>query len=184
VLDAIPTGAVVVVTGISAAGKSTVAELLARRFPRGVHVHGDGFRRMIVSGRHEMHPPVSDDALRQLSLRYELAALVADRYARDGFVAVLQDVIIGSALQEVVDRLEARPRYVVVLTPSAEAVAAREAARAKAGYGAESHTIDQLDAALRRETPQIGLWLDSSELTAEQTVEEILGRSNEARVAD
>ena len=181
-LDAIPAGAVIVVTGISAAGKSTVADLLARRFARGVHVRGDTFRRMIVSGRHEMNTPVSADALGQLSLRYELAGLVADRYARDGFVVVLQDVIIGTAVQEVVDRLEARPRFLVVLTPSATVVAAREAARAKTGYGAGSHTIDQLDAALRRETPTIGLWLDSSYLTAEQTVEEILARSNEARV--
>ena len=110
-LDAIPAGAVIVVTGVSTAGKSTVADLLARRFTRGVHVRGDTFRRMIVSGRHEMNTPVSADTLGQLSLRYELAGLVADRYTRDGFVVVLQDVIIGTAVQEVVDRLEARPRY-------------------------------------------------------------------------
>ncbi|MFD6693018.1 hypothetical protein ACFWD8_09505 [Micromonospora aurantiaca] len=33
-----------------AAGKSTVAEWLARRLPRAVHLRGDVFRRMIVSG--------------------------------------------------------------------------------------------------------------------------------------
>ena len=45
---------VVFITGISAAGKSTVAEMLARRFERGVHVGGDGFRRMVVAGREEI----------------------------------------------------------------------------------------------------------------------------------
>ena len=45
---------VVFITGISASGKSTVADLLARRFQRGVHVKGDVFRRMVVSGRAEM----------------------------------------------------------------------------------------------------------------------------------
>ena len=41
-------------TGLMASGKSTVAELLAARQPRGVHLRGDVFRRMIVTGREEM----------------------------------------------------------------------------------------------------------------------------------
>ena len=39
-----------------AAGKSTVARLLASRFERGVHLEGDFFRRSVVSGRAEMTP--------------------------------------------------------------------------------------------------------------------------------
>ncbi|MDQ0761187.1 putative kinase [Streptomyces canus] len=44
---------VVLVTGVMAAGKSTVAQALAERLPRAAHVRGDVFRRMIVSGRAE-----------------------------------------------------------------------------------------------------------------------------------
>jgi len=51
-----------------AAGKSTVASLLARRFRRGVHLEGDLFRRMIVHGRQEMTPDPSPEALDQLKL--------------------------------------------------------------------------------------------------------------------
>ena len=47
---------VIVVVGIMAAGKSTVAEALARRFDRAVHLRGDVFRRMIVSGRAPITP--------------------------------------------------------------------------------------------------------------------------------
>src|SRR4051794_19528143 len=54
---------VVLITGISAAGKSTVAELLAQRFERGVHVKGDVFRRMVVSGREPMTADPSDEAV-------------------------------------------------------------------------------------------------------------------------
>ena len=36
---------------------------------------------------------------------------------------------------------------------------------------------------MREETPRVGLWLDSSELTAEQTVDEILRRAEEARLS-
>ena len=46
--------AVVVITGIMASGKSTVAEALAKRFAKAVHLRGDIFRRMVVSGRAEM----------------------------------------------------------------------------------------------------------------------------------
>lgn len=54
--------AIVVITGLMAAGKSTVAQALAARLPAAAHVRGDGFRRMIVSGRAEMTPPLSKDA--------------------------------------------------------------------------------------------------------------------------
>lgn len=46
--------AVFLVSGPMAAGKSTVARLLAARFERGVHLEGDVFRRSIVRGREEM----------------------------------------------------------------------------------------------------------------------------------
>ena len=42
--------AVILVTGIQASGKSTIAQLLAERLPQSVHVRGDLFRRMIVNG--------------------------------------------------------------------------------------------------------------------------------------
>lgn len=69
-----PTPKVILLTGIQAAGKSTVAQLLAERLSPSVHVRGDMFRRMIVNGRAEMTPQLSDQALRQLRLRYELTA--------------------------------------------------------------------------------------------------------------
>ncbi|WP_334609849.1 AAA family ATPase [Micromonospora sp. CPCC 205546] len=65
---------VVLISGIMAAGKSTVAEALARRLPRAVHLRGDVFRRMVVSGRAEMTAEPSAEAWRQLRLRYDLAA--------------------------------------------------------------------------------------------------------------
>src|ERR1035441_3290440 len=58
--------AVVLVTGIQAAGKSTVAQLLAARLPRSVHLRGDIFRKMIVSGRADMTPDSADQARGQV----------------------------------------------------------------------------------------------------------------------
>src|SRR5213075_2939005 len=93
---------VVLVTGISASGKSTVADLLARRFERAVHVKGDLFRRMVVRGRHEMSATPSDDAWAQLRLRYRLGVATADAYHDAGFAVVVQDVVIGAVLDEYV----------------------------------------------------------------------------------
>ena len=92
------TGTVVLITGIMAAGKSTVAQLLAERLPRSVHVRGDVFRRMVVSGRAEVGTDLSAESFAQLRLRYRLAAMVADEYADAGFTAVVQDIALGDDL--------------------------------------------------------------------------------------
>lgn len=175
-----PGSAVVLITGAMASGKSTVADLLARRLPRAAHVRGDVFRRMVVSGREELLPEETAEARAQLELRHRLSALTADEFARNGFTAVVQDIVLGKDLSRYVVRVRTRPLYVVVLAPSAAAVRTREAERSKTGYGI--WTVDALDRALREETPRIGLWLDTSEQTAEQTVSAILDNLASARV--
>jgi chloramphenicol 3-O-phosphotransferase len=173
----------ILVTGACAAGKSTVAQLLAERFERAVHVRGDLFRRMVVRGRVDWHPTDVDEAAAQRGLRHRLMVDVADAYVDAGFVAVAQDVVLGAELQPVLDRIRARPLHLVVLAPRVEVLAARERARAKDAYDDEVVTPEGLDRALREDTPRVGLWLDSSEQTPEQTVEEILARLGEARVS-
>ncbi|WP_371671121.1 AAA family ATPase [Streptomyces sp. NBC_00289] len=171
---------VVLVTGIMAAGKSTVAQALAERLPRAAHVRGDLFRRMIVSGREDYVPGAGAEAEAQLRLRHRLSAETADAYARAGFTAVVQDVVLGEELPAFVGLLRTRPLYVVVLAPDPETVAAREAGRAKTGYGA--WTVGELDGGLRAGTPRLGLWLDTSRLTVTETVEAILAGRERARV--
>ncbi|WP_329202698.1 AAA family ATPase [Streptomyces sp. NBC_01435] len=98
-----PGPAVVLITGVMASGKSTVAQALAERLPRAAHVRGDVFRRMVVSGW------------------------------------------------------------------------------GKSGYGA-GWTVESLDRVLREETPRIGLWLDTSGQTVEESVDAVLAGLDRARV--
>ncbi|WP_327375604.1 AAA family ATPase [Brevibacillus brevis] len=167
-----PDRSIFLVTGIMASGKSTVAQLLAEKLTRGVHLRGDSFRRMIVNGREEYMPEPSEEAIRQLRLRYKIAASTADTFFEEGFNVVVQDVVIGPFLGEFVEMIRNRPFYVVVLTPNEKTIEEREASRSKTGYGA--WTIPHLNKILQTETPKLGMWIDSSEQTPQETVEEIL----------
>ncbi len=165
-----------------AAGKSTVAQRLAELRVRSVHVRGDVFRRFMVGGRVEPEPEMSEEAWAQLRLRYRLAVTTADLYAEAGFAVVLQDVILGPVLAEVVAMIKTRPRYVVVLDPDPAVIAARAAHRSKGGYSASSWDARQLVTGLRETTPAIGLWLNTAGQTPLDTAHEILGRLDEALV--
>jgi ribose 1,5-bisphosphokinase PhnN len=170
----------ILITGIMAAGKSTVAQHLAERLPKSVHLRGDVFRRMIVNGRAEMHHPLSPEADAQLRLRYRIAAITAELYLQAGFSVVYQDIILGHHLTEVGQYYQHHPLHVVVLCPTPAVVTAREAGRSKTGY--RGIAVTDLDRALRTGTPRLGLWLDSSTLTAAQTADYILAHLSAATV--
>ncbi|WP_329108795.1 hypothetical protein OG792_09165 [Micromonospora sp. NBC_01699] len=177
-----PTPGVIVVTGVMAAGMSTVAHRLAVRLPRAAHVRGDVFRRMVVSNPGEPTPDRTTEATARLWLRYRLTTTVADTYAEAGFAPVVQDVVLGPELAEYVDLLATRPRHLVVLAPRPEVVHACESAGGGRGHG--DRAVEMLDQALRRDTPRLGLWLDNSDQTPDETVEEILAKLSDARLPD
>ncbi len=170
------------ITGIMAAGKSSVAQALAERLPKSVHLRGDVFRKMIVGGQAEITSlELSKEAEAQLRLRYQLAVSTARQYWAAGFSVVYQDIIVGESLLEIVTTLNVSPLYVVVLCPNAEVVTVRAAARSKSGYTPDL-TPTTFDLALRRDTPRLGLWLDTSALSVEATVDAILGGLEQARI--
>lgn len=171
---------IILITGIMAAGKSTVAQQLAERFARSVHLRGDLFRRMIVNGQAAMDLELTPEALAQLRLRYQLASTCAKLYLQAGFTVVYQDIITGNELLEAIRELAEYSLHVVVLCPQPGVVAAREAGRAKSGY--TSFSAGEFDKTFRAATPKIGLWLDSSELTIEETVDTILANLAQAQI--
>jgi chloramphenicol 3-O-phosphotransferase len=171
---------VIAITGIMAAGKSTVAQALAERLERSVHVRGDLYRRMIVRGAAPIVPEGGTAMDDELRLRYRLSAMVASTYAEAGYTAVVQDILLGEHLTEYVGLVTVRPLGIVVLAPRPDVVGGREQARPKSGY-VDGWTPEAMDDDLRR-TPRLGLWLDTSDQTPEQTVDEILARLPETVV--
>ena len=170
-------GMIYLITGVMASGKSTVAQLLALRMEKGVHLRGDAFRKMIVSGREEMSENPSEEAFRQLRLRYRLAADAARTYRENGFTVVLQDNYYGQELPRMLDLLKGCPVRTVVLCPDVETVKRREASRGKVGY--TGFTVEALYEGFLRETPRIGFWLDNTNQTPEETAEAILKHFSE-----
>jgi len=184
-VHAVVVSAVWLVTGAQASGKSTVSDLLARRHERGVHVRGGQFYRWAVRGWVHVGESDATEARRLLDLRYRLSATVADEYAAAGFTAVVQDNIYGQDVACWLGRITARPRHLVVLRPSVEVVEARDVerrrARGKIAYrgGFTPAINDEHVTSTRRD---LGLWLDTSEQSPDQTVDEIVRRADEALV--
>jgi hypothetical protein len=171
------------VIGVQAAGKSTVSDLLAREFDRGAHIRGGQFYRWAVSGW--VHPSVesSEDARRLLDLRYQLSAQAVHEYCRAGFTTVVQDNIFGDDVPTWLKDANVQPSHLVVLRPSVSVVKQRDQMRQRAvgkvAYRPGGVSIEQLDEILAT-TPRIGLWLDTSNQTPAETLNEIMSRQNEA----
>ncbi len=128
-----------------------------------------------------MTEPATVEATAQLQLRYELSARTADAYAAAGFVAVVQDVILAEDVKPYMASLLTTQKYLLVLAPRTDVVQERERLRNKTGYG-ENWTVDSLAPYLWRDTPRIGLWLDTSEQTPDDTMAELLARLPDARI--
>lgn len=172
--------AIYVITGVMASGKSTVAEALARNLEKCVHLRGDVFRKMIVTGREDMCECPSKEALHQLDMRYSITAKAAMEYYDNGFSVVVQDNFIGEKLLYFIEFLKQYPIYVIVLNPDIKSIEQREQKRGKRGY--VGFTVESLHNIFIKEMPKIGLWLDTTNMSVEETVIEILTRAdNEAK---
>jgi thymidylate kinase len=178
----------VLVSGIQAAGKSTIGRSLAERFPKGAFLDGDWMRKLIVTGRADMKADPSEEAIRQLHLRYRNGTQLIDNLVASGFTAIHGETVLEDGLSSYPGWVKSRPLRIVLLTPDPKTVMEREIARGSRAY--EKWMIDgrSFEDAVRQfhewvqRTPKIGLRVDSTDQTPDETVENILARWDEAVV--
>lgn len=174
-------GRLFVITGIQAAGKSTVGRALAEALPKAVFIDGDVVGNTVVSGKELMSEPPTMAAIEQLLLRYSGALTLADVYRAAGFDAVVADNIFGRYLEDFLELADPEPVHLVVLHPSVDTVSAREGERSGRAYR-DGITVEGLWALVEFDTPRLGLWIDNSSDTVGRTVTTILQHLDDALI--
>lgn len=173
-------GTTTIITGTMAAGKSTIAELLAKAFPYSVCLHGDEYRVAIVNGREEYLPKPSREATKQLNLRYAIASQVCNSYAEAGFNVVVEDILLEDDLRRFLSALTAKHVYLVGLVPGRATIQSRVGQREDDSYG--NWSIAEMVDSVEASVSVGGLWIDNSALNEAETVTEIESNFDSAKV--
>jgi gluconate kinase len=169
------------ISGIPGAGKTTIARTLASTLPMSAHIEGDKLgHEFIVNGLVPPDGEPAEEAQRQVDLRRAHIRFLADSFAEAGFTPVIDDVVVSPAVLDGYRALRTRPIAFVQLTPSPDTVLVRDAARDKQVAATWLHLDDQVR---KWPEPHPGLWLDTSELTIDATVETIKLRASEALIS-
>lgn len=162
------TARVACINGLPGAGKSTVARGVASRCERGVWLEGDHLQHVFtVSGC--VDPGAgTDESVRQLHLRWDNLAALTRNFTAEGFTVMVDSLLIPSLWERFTTAIApVRPAY-LHLDPAPGVRHARDLARGHKTIGDTYDYIAAEFAPLRG----LGTWIDSSEQSAEETIEQ------------
>jgi chloramphenicol 3-O-phosphotransferase len=141
--------------------------------PRAAQVGGDAVNVMIRSGYVWFMGQPTAEALRQDELCNRNLCCLANNFIDFGFTVLMDTVLADrSELDFFIALMSPRPVRLVVLDPGIEACRYRNAQREPEDRF-EFDGYERLDAAMKGEYGDIGWWLDTSAMTADQTAERL-----------
>lgn len=168
---------IVFITGAPASGKSTIARKVAEHFPKSIHVQVDQLREMMVNGAEMPDHGWTDEATRQFQWARSTTTYMATLYAEEGVDVVIDDVCVPDNFPDYYKSLFADDVvHRVLLMPTPDALVKRMEKRVGPFDTFLVNLIPWFYSYLEP-MPKTGwIVLDSSHLTIEQTVDEVLSR--------
>ena len=128
-----------VISGPPAAGKSTIATELAKRFDKSIAIRVDDIRESVIGGLALPFPLWTEETARQYEIAETATAAAARVYVEAGFVVILDHCRNPENIEKWIDRdLSDVPLYKVAVIPSLETTLARNKARTTKAFPPEN----------------------------------------------